>query len=465
MREPIREIRILLPVWGERYVEQFLAFCLPSLLADGNLPALRRRAPCTFVLFTRAEDAEIIRRDPYFHAIEKLCAVEIEPIDDLISASHSTIITIAYASGIRSSKTNMLDTCFIFLVSDYVLADGALDNAAQHIFGGSSGVLVGNFQLAVEGAAPALLARADGRRLSIKPRELMRLAMDNLHPSTIANFVDTPIVHDAASNRLFWRVDETTILGRFYLMHMIAIRPEVADFTVAAPSDYALIPELCPSGAVTTIQDFDEYCVVELAPLRQFGANLRFGPLAPEAFAASLKTWATEQHRENASRPVIFHSDEPGALPAEIAAASQRYVEAVAGALPADAQPFRDHPYWRRAIDHHVRTATASVDFPRLQRILGDPTLAAFGSTRSVRFRAALLGHAPNVRPWHPRWPDGRRFWERFARVADAGSALFVGEISRRARRGSQAQGAIAWRTTGRARGAARVRWPARRRK
>ena len=145
-------IRILLPVWGGRYVAQFLAFCLPSLLAEGNLPALRQRAPCTFVLFTRARDAEAIRRNAYFQALERLCAVEIEAIDDLISASHSTIITIAYASGIRSSKTNMLDTCFIFLVSDYVLADGALDNAAQRIFAGFSGVLVGNFQLAIEGA-------------------------------------------------------------------------------------------------------------------------------------------------------------------------------------------------------------------------------------------------------------------------------------------------------------------------
>ena len=114
---------------------------------------------------------------------------------------------------------------------------------------------------------------------------------------------------------------------------------------------------------------------------------------------------------------------------AEVAAASQCYVEAVERALPAAAQPFRHHPYWRRAIDHHVRTATTPVDFERLQKILGDPTLAAFGSARSVRLRAALLGHAPNVRPWHPRWPDSRRFWDRFARVADTASALFVGEI------------------------------------
>src|SRR5216684_6199969 len=179
MREPVNEIRILLPVWGDRYVQQFLDFCLPSLLADGNLPALRRRAPCIFAFFTRSQDAASIRRNPLFQTLASLCSVEIELIDDLISSSPSTIITIAYASGVRSAEGRALQTCFIFLVADYVFADGALDNAAQRIFAGSSGVLVGNFQVSLEGAAPALLERGEAQRLSIKPRDLMRLAMDH----------------------------------------------------------------------------------------------------------------------------------------------------------------------------------------------------------------------------------------------------------------------------------------------
>src|SRR5579863_9679478 len=123
MRAPVSHIRILMPVWGERYIRQFFDFCLPSLLADGNLPALRRRAPCAFTFFTRARDGQAIRRHPLLSALESLCAVEIEPIDDLMSASPSTIITIAYARGVRSAASKALQTCFIFLVADYVFAD------------------------------------------------------------------------------------------------------------------------------------------------------------------------------------------------------------------------------------------------------------------------------------------------------------------------------------------------------
>jgi hypothetical protein len=435
MRAPVSHIQILMPVWGERYIRQFFDFCLPSLLAEGNLPALRRRAPCAFTFFTRAEDGRTIRGHPLLPALESLCAVEIEPIDDLISDSPSTIITIAYASGVRSAGAAALQTSFIFLVADYVFADGALDNAVAPIFAGSSGVLVGNFQACLEEVGAFLRSRPDAARLSIEPRSLVRLAMEHLHPSTIANFADDPLRSDPASNRLFWRVGDGMI-GRFYLMHMIAIRPETTDFAIAAPSDYAFIPELCPSGAVTTIDDSDEYCVIELQPQRHAASTLELGPLEPHAFATSLRTWATEQHRKNARRPLVFHSEQLSVQAQEAIARSQRFVDAVERALPAAAQPHRHHPYWSRQIDHHVRTAMLPVDFRRLQEVLGDPTLAAYRSTRAVRFRAALLGHAPNVRPWHPRWPDSRGFWDRFAGMAKGSSALLVGALPAALREG-----------------------------
>ena len=56
----------------------------------------------------------------------------------------------------------------------------------------------------------------------------MEWALGHLHPVTAANTVNFPLVHNLHANRLFWRVDENTLIGRFYLMHMICIRPEVS---------------------------------------------------------------------------------------------------------------------------------------------------------------------------------------------------------------------------------------------
>ena len=57
-RTPPKAINVLLPVWGYPFVRQFLEVSLPTLLAPGNLPALAKALPCTFILMTSEEDAE-----------------------------------------------------------------------------------------------------------------------------------------------------------------------------------------------------------------------------------------------------------------------------------------------------------------------------------------------------------------------------------------------------------------------
>ena len=58
------------------------------------------------------------------------------------------------------------------------------------------------------------------------------------------------------------------MMGRFYLMHMLCVRPEILDFVIGSSCDYSFIPEMCPSGNVEVIRDSDEYLVVELQPRR-----------------------------------------------------------------------------------------------------------------------------------------------------------------------------------------------------
>ena len=45
-RAPPQAVKLLLPVWGYRFVRQFLECCLPTLLAPGNVPALAGTLPC-----------------------------------------------------------------------------------------------------------------------------------------------------------------------------------------------------------------------------------------------------------------------------------------------------------------------------------------------------------------------------------------------------------------------------------
>ncbi len=406
-RPPPRSVKLLLPVWGHRYVRQFLEVGLPSLMAPGNVPALAQALPCEFHVLTSAADESYIRQHHAFLRLGGICAASTRAIDHLITAgNNSTTLTLAYAEAIRAAGSAIPDTCFFFLVSDYIVADGSLANALARILAGASAILVGNFQVVAEEAAPWLRARVGQDRVAaFPPRELMRWALGHLHPATLANTVNAASSHNAHTNRLFWRVDDDTLLGRFYLMHAIAIRPEVTDFRVGASWDYSFLPEMCPSGNVSVITDSDEYLVVEMQPRDHEAAFLRPGPLSPAKLARSLGEWATARHRENVTHSLVYHAAEPPSALSAAVAASDSYVREVARRLGRRPQPHFGHPYWRGAIATVQEAARGRLSREALRALLGAPGRRGYWVER---LRSLLVGYPPRVRPWHPRWPDYR---------------------------------------------------------
>jgi hypothetical protein len=63
-------------------------------------------------------------------------------------------VTLAFTGAVRRTGDTMLDTCFVFLVSDYIVADGSLASALRPILSGASAVQARNFQIVAEDAMP-----------------------------------------------------------------------------------------------------------------------------------------------------------------------------------------------------------------------------------------------------------------------------------------------------------------------
>ena len=404
-RPPPKAICVLLPVWGDDFITQFLENSLPTLLAPGNIPALAAALPTRFVFLTRARDEATFRGNAALAELERCCPIEFLPIDDLImQGNHSTTVTLAYTRAVRQTDLAMLDTCFFFLVSDYVMADGSLGAVLARMLAGASAVQTGNFQLDEATAEPWLkqrLAEA-GNTLAMPPREVMRWALRCLHPLAAANIINFPLCHNTECNRLLWRVNGDTLIGRFYLLHMICIRPETTNFVVGSSCDYSFVPEMCPSGNVVTMTDSDDYLVVELQPGSHENRFLRLGPNSPRQLAKSLSEWTTARHRANAEQTIVFHADAlPGSLPAALAEADEFIAELTPQLAPAP-QPHRNHPYWIGAI--------AALDAATARRELGTDGAALPVAPRLMRrLQYNLFGVSPVVTRVHPRWQEYER--------------------------------------------------------
>jgi hypothetical protein len=412
-QKQITNIRCLVPVWGYAYVQKFLEVALPSWLADGNLPAVSLMAPTQIVLLTSREDETYLRAHPAFERLSSICATTIHFIDHLITESnYSTTMTLAYTEAVRETGDDMLDTCFMFLVSDYIVSDGSFKTVIERIQAGRNGVLAGNFQVVEEDALPWLTDQLQRtpNALQLQPRDLMKWALSHLHPVTIANTANFLVVHNSQTNRVFWRVDNNTLIGRFYLMHMIAIRPELREFVIGSSCDYSFIPEMCPSNNVEILTDSDNYLVVELQPRNHESRWIKPGAQTTKQLAMSLGEWTTARHRENSATTVVFHADEiPNSLRDAIDEVD-RFVAEVGTWLPKTPKPHRRHPYWTGAIAAFKESTGASLTSDEWRLVLGFPNpdlnKGRFLARIAERFSFLLFGRPPHVRPWHPRHPD-----------------------------------------------------------
>src|SRR6204780_1245727 len=405
----VKQITLLMPVWGYQFIGRFLEFCLPTLLAPNNIPAIARELPCRFVLLSSVIDEPIIRSHPAWQKLERHCACEIQSIDDLIThGNHTATITLAFERALRQSGDAMCDTCFIFLMSDYLVADGSLKTALHKVKTGAGAVLAGNFQIIAEDAAPLFRQRIDleSHEIVLPPRDLVRWSLAHLHPATVANIVNFGLTHNAHTNRLFWRVDENFRIGRFYLMPPIAIHPETSDFVVGSSWDYSFVPELCPSGDIAALTDSDDYLVVELQRRDYEWENLRPGPVVAAELATSLAEWTTDYHRRNVAQTVVFHAaNHPADLP-QFVSRSDAFVETVRQSLAAPALDHRRHPYWVGSIAVNRRRSHRPLGKEDWSFLLSEKASQSNSSPR--RMQAKLFGSPPEVTRLHPLWPDYR---------------------------------------------------------
>jgi hypothetical protein len=437
-RGPIKQISCLLPVWGYAYIRKFMEVALPTWLAPGNLPAIAHLAATEFVFLTSREDELYLRTHPAFKRLSKVCKTRVHFVDHLITGNnYSTTITLSYLEAVRAADEKMLDTCFLFLVSDYVVADGSFRSVVERIQAGRSGIQVGNFQVVEEDALAWLTDKqqTDPTVLKLPPRGLMKWALSHLHPATVANTVNYPITHNDHTNRLFWRVDNQTLIGRFYLMHMIAIRPETRDFIIGSSCDYSFIPEMCPSDNVEIITDSDSYLVIELQPRKHESHFLKAGPQSTAKLARTLSEWTTARHRANSKATVVFHAGEIPQKISEAITEADEFLDRVASRMTAPKR-HRNHPYWKGAMAAFNEATGARLMVDEWRRALGmpDPELDRAWFNRWVieKLRFAFFGKPPHVRPWHPRHPDYSLIVENIEqiRLDERSHLLLVADIS-----------------------------------
>jgi len=282
-------------IWGQRYVEYFARWAVPSLLAPHNLPALPNLTVSRFLIATTAEDERRIRAKPEFRMLERFIEVEFAHFPAMETHSDKYAgLRIGHSWGARCA---MGKGFALFLGPDAIYPDGMFSALYRRAAEGKE-VVVGMGPRVTEESIAAELTRT-GRidncePLIVPPREAAALLLRHMHEDvrrlrwSSPLFAPTPYM-------CVWDIGG----GDGLLIRPFSLHPYIVDYRAmvggrGSPEQGSVIDGTYTADCLFTwdkvhqVIDSDEFVVLSITPANSvdFGRQIN-----PDPFA-TLARWA-----------------------------------------------------------------------------------------------------------------------------------------------------------------------------
>jgi SAM-dependent methyltransferase len=261
----------LTPVWGESYTRLYVDTVIPAQLANGNLEAFRGEPGNRYIIFTRLEDAEVIRSSAIYGQLNSIVPVTFEFITSRVNVVHD-MMTDCYRRGIEAAEK--VDAAVIFLTPDIVLSDGSLATIKRLSDAGWNVIYVPAIRTMKKAVAASLeKSFRHGNAVQVSPRQLMRIALDNLHPLADASWWEEGEGGLVPAN-IYWRVGDGGIVGRCFHLHPIFVYPQRKNVTFFGTVDDDYVQGACPDPSRDfVVSDSDDFLAIELSDPGRFFAT------------------------------------------------------------------------------------------------------------------------------------------------------------------------------------------------
>lgn len=422
MKEPAR---LIIPVWGDRYADKVVSMTLPAVLAPGNLAELCRTFAVEVVIVTESRLFDLFRRAPSFAAVERICPARLVPLDDVLTdfaSDYGVTLTHALFRGFTDLGARMTEIYLLFLNADFIVCNGALGHLGRLMREGKRVIHAPSFRVVAEDIWPQLQALVDTASctLRLEPRQMVKLALANKHPTVKARTVNQKLCHQSWMDQFYWYVDEDTLIGYQAPVALVAIRPERVVADPVLVWDFGFIPEAAPTLTTYFITDSDDFFMIE-PQSRDAGRDMiRVGWASFDEVARARSMYLTKEQRESSKQLLKFHAADLPADIHDVIHESREYLAEIDRRLSPMPAPHVDHPVlgqWFRETTQRQQVLIAgdtpaqanSQDKPDHGIVAG----AEFPAVNYSNFFRSLqtiyhktFGSPPRVGQFHPLWVD-----------------------------------------------------------
>ena len=269
---------IIVTFWGEEYRRYFLDYCLPSMMAPGNIPAIRNKAAARLLIATRDDDWQALQSEPIFIAAKQHIAIEQVRYEAALETPNNKKMSVM-SQGHKLLVQRMFKDRARGVVAhpDMILADGAIRKIEELAGHGYKAIQCISVRFANEGLVSDL--RRDGRIERGKPiicdaEELARLSIKHMHSETVRLEFEADI-DDQGACSFFWVVTP----GQNLLFHSANWVPLMIDYGSMETHDKSTLDEWTLDGDYIA-KNFSDARTVYTVPNT---AELFFVCFTPEA--------------------------------------------------------------------------------------------------------------------------------------------------------------------------------------
>ncbi len=304
-------------VWGETFTRLYVDLTISTNLSPMNLPALAARAEVGYHIHTTRASEGMIRESAIFPLLSSTVDVRFHRIEDDEVRSLQKIELQARCHRRSLELARELDETLVYLGPDGLFADGSFTRMHELVTEGILAIMITGPRAYKSAAIRDVLSELrpeSGRSLTIPPRRLVKLLVDNLHP------IERAVVwreDELASwpSKLLWPVGESGLLARCYHLHPLMIRPQRWTWKgrdLDTIDGYFANKAISNRDRIRVITDSDEIIACELsadidAPLHQATPNQSSGA---RRVAAWMRRSTDSLQRSFVGHRIRLHTDE-----------------------------------------------------------------------------------------------------------------------------------------------------------
>lgn len=302
-------------VWGDDHVNSFLSTAVPTILAPGNLEALKDFEGSAFIIVCPRRERGIIEASAGFHRIQQQLSVRFIDLDwDMKSKSHAIL---NLSEGHRRICREVAERAgfSIFLSPDCLLSAHAFRYLVDQARAGKRAVAAPGFRLIKERVEAEYEGLKCDGVVNISGRGLFRMFLEHRHPEMDGYFVCSRHF-TRYPHYCFWplKSSEAMLVRAFHLHPIMVHIPTDAyldtldhdtidgDFVGRLVGDF---------DSVKVVRDVDDLTIFSLSP-----RNALLGKKIKHSYIPShVAHWAFSSlnkaiHRYYFTQPIVMHTGE-----------------------------------------------------------------------------------------------------------------------------------------------------------